>query len=80
MFPIKASNLKKRILSVLVPSFTNDNVKARVLQSDGSYRRVKSGDPKFRCQEELMRIHSEEAAAKKTQITDPNVRLYDANE
>jgi len=79
MFPIKATNLKKRILSELIPNFTNDNVKARVLQSDGSYRRVKSGTPKFRCQEKLMRMHSDETSAKKTQITDPNVRLYDAS-
>ena len=79
MFPIKATNLKKRILSELIPNFINDNVKARVLQSDGSYRRVKSGTPKFRCQEKLMRMHSDEASAKTTQITDPNVRLYDVS-
>lgn len=79
MFPIKAANLKKRILSELIPNFINDNVKARVLQSDGSYRRVKSGTPKFRCQEKLMRMHSDEASAKTTQITDPNVRLYDVS-
>ena len=79
MFPINATNLKKRILSELIPNFINDNVKARVLQSDGSYRRVKSGTPKFRCQEKLMRMHSDEASAKTTQITDPNVRLYDVS-
>ncbi len=60
MFPIEAPDLKKRILTEIVPTYLRDNVKARVLASDGSYRRVRAADgqPSHRSQEELLALRS----------------------
>jgi polyphosphate kinase len=59
MFPIEAEPLKQRILNEIIPTYLNDNVKARVLQADGTYVRVKSeaGDPAYRSQEEFLKLH-----------------------
>ena len=43
MFPILEPTLKKRIIESIVPTLQADNVKAREMQPDGSYRRVKPG-------------------------------------
>jgi len=40
MFPILDSTLKKRILESLLPTLLGDNVKAREMQSDGSYQHI----------------------------------------
>ena len=58
MFPIEAPEPKARILQQIIPSLLHDNVKARVLQSDGSYTRVSPSDsePRHRSQEELMQV------------------------
>ncbi|MCY2962479.1 MAG: polyphosphate kinase 1, partial [Planctomycetota bacterium] len=40
MFPIVEPALKQRVLEWIVPTLLGDNVKAREMQSDGSYRRV----------------------------------------
>jgi polyphosphate kinase len=60
MFPVEAPELKDRILHEIVPAYLNDNVKARILQADGSHHRVQpiNGEPTHRCQEELLQIHS----------------------
>jgi polyphosphate kinase len=58
MFPIEAAELKDRILHEIVPAYLLDNVKARVLQPDGSYVRMQPapGEPPYRCQERLLSI------------------------
>ena len=38
MFPIESPELKERILHEIVPAYLNDNVKARILQPDGTLR------------------------------------------
>lgn len=56
MFPIESPALKKRILREILPAYLSDNVRARALNSDGTYE-IKSpapGEPPFRCQHELM--------------------------
>src|SRR3989449_4046366 len=40
-FPVENSALRDRIINEVLPSFLHDRVKARELQPDGSYRRLK---------------------------------------
>ncbi len=56
MFPIEQADLRDRILHEIVPAYLMDNVKARVLQSDGCYTRqpLKEGESPFRVQERLV--------------------------
>jgi polyphosphate kinase len=59
MFPIEATELRERILHEIVPAYLMDNVKARVLQPDGTYVRIRppEGGVAYRCQERLLAIH-----------------------
>ncbi len=53
MFPVQAGEPRTRVLAALRAMF-RDNVKARALQSDGTYvRRNRSDQPAFRVQEHL---------------------------
>jgi polyphosphate kinase len=56
MFPVEAPALKSHILEQLVPRFLADNVKARMLLPEGNYvrRAPADGEPRHRCQEELL--------------------------
>ncbi len=40
LYPINDRKLKTRIVSEILMTYLSDNVKARIMQSDGSYRRV----------------------------------------
>ena len=57
MFPIEA-DLRERILEEIVPAYLRDNVKARLLQADGTYVRASraDGEPEFRAQERLLAL------------------------
>jgi polyphosphate kinase len=60
MFPVEASDLKDRILREIIPAYQRDNVRTRVLRSDGTYHRlvpVPGAEP-FRVQEELLAIRA----------------------
>jgi polyphosphate kinase len=59
MFPIEAADLRERILHEIVPAYILDNVKARMLQPDGMYVRIKppEGGMAYRCQERLLALH-----------------------
>jgi polyphosphate kinase len=56
MFPIEAPDLKRRILNEVIPTYLHDNVRARLLQPDGSYVRVHpaAGETLHRSQEEFL--------------------------
>ena len=56
MFPIEDPELKQRISDEIVPIYLNDNLRARILQSDGSYVRSKAwnGESEHRAQQELL--------------------------
>jgi polyphosphate kinase len=41
VFPVEDPRLKDRLLTEIIPTFLNDNVKARILQPDGKYIRLK---------------------------------------
>ena len=58
LYPIKNAELKSRITNEILMTHLNDNVKARLMQSDGSYVRVKrkDGDKPVRSQSELIAI------------------------
>jgi polyphosphate kinase len=60
MFPVEAAPLRKRILREIVPAYLRDNVRARVLQTDGTYRRRRpmDGEAEFRCQFEQLQLPS----------------------
>jgi polyphosphate kinase len=57
MFPIESAVLKDRILHDIVPVYLRDNVKARVLNADGSYTRLRPGADEVPCraQEALLK-------------------------
>ena len=59
MFPIESPELKERILHEIMPAYLNDNVKARILQPDGSYVHLQppEGGIAYRCQERLLALH-----------------------
>jgi polyphosphate kinase len=44
MFPVEEPHLKSRLTAELLPVVLNDNIKARLLQADGSYKRVVPGE------------------------------------
>ncbi|MCP4190639.1 MAG: polyphosphate kinase 1 [Planctomycetaceae bacterium] len=56
MFPVEAPALKRQILTELLPAYLRDNARARRLEADGSYSRVKTrrGQRAFRSQTELL--------------------------
>src|SRR5213083_226723 len=49
-FPIETPPLRDHIINEVLPRFLNDRVKARELQPDGSYRRLKPEGPEPRSQ------------------------------
>ncbi|HZZ29506.1 MAG TPA: polyphosphate kinase 1 [Pirellulales bacterium] len=55
MFPIEQEDLRDRILHEIVPAYLMDNVKARILQSDGTYlhKPLCEGETPYRVQERL---------------------------
>lgn len=58
MFPIEAPNLRERVLEKIAPVYLRDNVKARIMQSDGTHIRLQPGqdEPYHRCQQELFEM------------------------
>jgi len=56
MFPVLAPELRDRILHEIVPRYLQDNVKTRMLRSDGTDQRIilAPGESRHRCQEEFL--------------------------
>ena len=56
MFPVEDPSLKRRILKEVIPTYLRDNTRARRLESDGSYTRVRPqpGEAAHRSQEEFL--------------------------
>jgi len=67
VFPIEDGNLRDRVQRELLDIVLADNVKARVLQPDGSYVAAKPrrGEPALRSQMEFIRIAEEGLAPKR---------------
>ncbi len=65
VFPVAQSDLKKRLRDEILKAYLKDNVKARLLQSDGEYIRApKDGSP-FVAQEYFMSLSLPEATEEK---------------
>ncbi len=60
MFPIEQADLRDRILHEILPAYLMDNVKSRVLQSDGTYIRLQraENDQPYRVQEKLLALRA----------------------
>ncbi len=56
MFPVEDPSLKRRILKEVIPTYLRDNTRARRLESDGSYTRIRPepGEAAHRSQEEFL--------------------------
>ena len=63
VFPIEPIALKNRVIQEVLLTSLQDNVKARELLPDGSYRRVqpKEGEAPFRSQEKFLELSRENA-------------------
>ncbi len=73
MFPIESPELKQRICKQIVPIYLNDNSRARVLQSDGTYVHAEAwnGEPEHRSQKELIEVAKNREAATPFTLVDP---------
>jgi polyphosphate kinase len=71
MFPIDDETLRRRILDEILATQLTDNVKARRLQSDGTYVRVAPAKdvPAVRSQEHFMRLATQAAVTPAPQAT-----------
>jgi polyphosphate kinase len=58
IYPIENIELKSRIINEILMTYRNDNIKARLMQPDGSYTRVKvkDGEEPLRSQSALIAI------------------------
>jgi polyphosphate kinase len=79
VFPIEQPELKKRLIDEVLAASLADNVKARELQPDGSYRRVvpKPGEPLVRSQERFLQIAAENAARRQPTLEVPAVHVVE---
>ena len=78
LFPIEEPRLRSRIIDGMLGVGLLDNVKARELQPDGTYRRVKPaepGEPSIRSQVEFQNMARELAVAdpiRPNRVADPH--------
>src|SRR5205085_6947745 len=58
VFPVEQPDIKIRLIDEILKTALSDNVKARELLSDGSYRRVKAAanDPLVRSQQRFLEL------------------------
>jgi polyphosphate kinase len=70
VFPIDQPDLKKRLIDEILATSLADNVKARALLPDGSYRRVtpKSGLPRVRSQEVFRELAVQKATQRSGEV------------
>ncbi len=71
MFPIQAPALARRVIDEILPVFLADNVKARVLQPDGSYVRKKADGERVQAQATFLARAAESAAEPRTAVLAP---------
>ncbi|MFO0811350.1 MAG: polyphosphate kinase 1 [Gemmataceae bacterium] len=73
VWPVEQADLKARLIDEVLATTLADNVKAREMQPDGSYRRVepKTGDPIVRSQERFVKLAEESAARRQIPMAAP---------
>ena len=80
VFPIEQPELKQRVINEILQVSLADNVKARELQADGSYRRLRArdGEKTVRSQEAFMEQARANAARKDPALDAPVVQVATA--
>ena len=80
MFPIEAPELKQRLIREILATTMADNVKARELLADGTYRRLpcEPSQPRVRSQERFLEIAAENAAHRPVESAPTTIPLADA--
>jgi polyphosphate kinase len=75
VFPIEVPDLKHRLISEILATSLADNVKARELHADGSYRRIQplDGLPPVRSQQRFLEIASQNAARRLIEVPPPPI-------
>ena len=73
VFPIEPPELKQRLIREILSTSLHDNVKARELLPDGSYRRVvpDPGQARVRSQERFLEIAVQNAARRLSEVQPP---------
>jgi polyphosphate kinase len=73
VWPIEQPDLKQRLIREVIGTVLADNVKARALLSDGSYRRLapENGQPRVRSQERFLEIAAQNAARRLNEVPPP---------
>jgi polyphosphate kinase len=71
VFPIEQPDLKERLIGEVLATSLADNVKARQLIPDGSYRRVEAepGQPRMRSQERFIELAAQQAMRRLNDLT-----------
>jgi polyphosphate kinase len=66
LFPVEQPNLKQRLISEIIAISLADNVKARELLPNGTYRRLSpnGNEPKLRSQERFLELAAQSAAGR----------------
>ncbi len=73
VFPIEQPELKQRLIREVLATVMADNVKARELLPDGSYRRLTPGEgqPRTRSQERFLELAAQSAARRIAEVPPP---------
>jgi polyphosphate kinase len=73
VWPIEQADLKQRLINEVLKTTLSDNVKARELQADGTWRRVKpaDGEPPLRSQEKFLELATANLARRQAAIIAP---------
>jgi polyphosphate kinase len=77
VFPIEPPDLKQRLIKEILETSLADNVKARELHADGTYKRisVKTGETPLRSQERFLEVARITAARRDPGLEAPTTRL-----
>ncbi len=81
MFPIEAPEPRRRIIEEIIPAYLQDNTRARVLMSDGTYVRASAwhDEPEHRAQRDLLPTAPTSVAAKPVVATPLNGQSSDGD-
>ncbi len=79
VFPVQDAAARQRLREEILETYLRDNLKARVLQPDGSYVRVSpaAGEAPLCAQEWMMQLSRQEAQARPTEVTVPSHAAQD---
>lgn len=80
LFPVEQPNLKQRLISEIIAISLADNVKARELLPNGTYRRLSpsGNEPKLRSQERFLELAAQSAAGRHAEEQQPATKAAQA--